>query len=93
MKVTTIRAQAAALYLGGLSIEDVARELHVCYRTARKAILRSGVVLRDPSARLIGRTRPDKAQAAARVPDVAGTGLVEYQHAPATGQATGEPWN
>jgi len=62
MKVPKISPQAGALYLSGLSIEDVARELHVSYRTARKAIQMAGVPLRDPSARLVGRTRPDKQQ-------------------------------
>lgn len=48
------------MYQEGLSIDAVAKELGVTYRTARKAIRGSGVLLRDPSARLRGRTRPDK---------------------------------
>lgn len=60
MKVNRIAEQAAEMYEGGLSIEGVAKELGVAYRTARKAIYSQGVVARDPSARLVGRTRPDK---------------------------------
>ena len=60
MKVDRIKGEAAALYEGGLSIEQVADELGTCYRTARKAIFLGGARLRDPSTRLIGRTRPDK---------------------------------
>ena len=60
MKVNKISEQAAELYQGGLSIEGVAKELGVAYRTARKAIYSQGVIARDPSARLVGRTRPDK---------------------------------
>ncbi len=48
------------MYQEGMSIDAVALELGVTYRTARKAIRSNGVVLRDPSARLRGRTRPDK---------------------------------
>jgi hypothetical protein len=60
MKVTQISEEAVRLYEGGLSLEAVAKELGVAYRTARKAIYGAGVVARDPSARLVGRTRPDK---------------------------------
>jgi hypothetical protein len=60
MKVDRIKGEAAAIYEGGLSIEQVANELGTCYRTARKAIFLGGAHLRDPSTRLIGRTRPDK---------------------------------
>lgn len=60
MKVNTIAEQAADLYQKGLSIEAVAAELGVAYRTARKAIYSRGVAARDPSERLMGRTRPDK---------------------------------
>jgi hypothetical protein len=48
------------MYLEGHSIEAISREMKVAYRTARKAILSEGVVLRGPSERLLGRTRPDK---------------------------------
>lgn len=48
------------MYVEGMSIDAVALELGVTYRTARKAIRNSGVILRDPSSRLRGRTRPDK---------------------------------
>lgn len=59
MKRDKIAVQAAEMYLGGKSIEDVAKDLRVAYRTARAAILSvEGVELRDPSARLYGRTRP-----------------------------------
>lgn len=60
MKSTRIAEKAAELYLEGKAIETVADELGVAYRTARKAIYSKGVTLRDPSARLVGRTRPDK---------------------------------
>ena len=48
------------MYVDGLSVEAVAAELGVAYRTARKAIRLQGVEFRDPHARLVGRTRPDK---------------------------------
>lgn len=60
MKADKIAAEAASLYEDGLSIDGVAKELGVAYRTARKAIYSTGVSPRDPSARLVGRTRPDK---------------------------------
>lgn len=63
MKAHKIAEKAATLYEDGLSIEAVAKELHVAYRTARKAIYSTGVEPRDPSARLVGRTRPDKRRA------------------------------
>ncbi len=65
MKVASIQEEAVKLYEGGLAIEAVAKELGVAYRTARKAIYSKGVVARDPSARLVGRTSPTgkKAQA------------------------------
>jgi hypothetical protein len=62
VKVDKIAAEAASLYENGMSIEAVAKELKVAYRTARKAIYSTGVEPRDPSARLVGRTRPDKKQ-------------------------------
>ena len=60
MKSTTISDRAAELYVKGLAVEAVAEELGVAYRTARKAIQAKGIVFRDPSQRLVGRTRPDK---------------------------------
>jgi hypothetical protein len=60
VKVDKIAAEAASMYENGMSIEAVAKELKVAYRTARKAIYSTGVEPRDPSARLVGRTRPDK---------------------------------
>ena len=54
-----ISNEATELYVSGLSVEAVADRLEVAYRTARKAILMSGTPLRDPSLRLIGRTRPN----------------------------------
>lgn len=59
MKAHRIAERAAELYTEGYSIEAVAKELNVAYRTARKAIYSTGVVARDPSERLVGRTRPD----------------------------------
>jgi len=60
MKVDKIADVAAEMYEGGASIETIAAELDVSYRTARKALWSKDVVFRDPSARLVGRTRPDK---------------------------------
>lgn len=60
MKSANIAQQAAELYDKGMAIEAVAKELGVAYRTARKAIYSQGTVVRDPSNRLVGRTRPDK---------------------------------
>lgn len=65
MKVDKIADKAAELYEGGMAIEAVAKELNVAYRTARKAIYSKGVEARDPSARLVGRTRPDKRKVSA----------------------------
>lgn len=58
MKVASIQTQAIKLYKKGLAIDAVAEELGVAYRTARKAIYSQGVIVRDPSARLLGRTSP-----------------------------------
>lgn len=74
MKVDKVAEQAAELYESGLSIEAVAKELNIAYRTARKAIRSKGVVTRDPSARLVGRTRPDKAAERAEAARYAATG-------------------
>ena len=58
MKVASIQDEAVKLYKSGLSMEAVAKELGVAYRTARKAFYSKGVEARDPSARLVGRTSP-----------------------------------
>jgi hypothetical protein len=58
LKVASIQKEAVRLYKSGLSMEAVALELGVAYRTARKAIYSNGVEARDPSARLLGRTSP-----------------------------------
>lgn len=60
LKSERISEQAAELYTAGLSVEAVASQLGVAYRTARKAIWAQGVEFRDPHARLVGRTRPDR---------------------------------
>lgn len=60
MKSKKLSEQAAKLYVEGLAVEAVAEHLGVAYRTARKAIREGGVEFRDPSQRLVGRTRPDK---------------------------------
>lgn len=60
-RASEVAGLAAELYTGGLSVEAVAAELGVAYRTARKAILSTGTEFRDPSERLVGRTRPDRA--------------------------------
>lgn len=65
MKHQRIADKAAELYSSGMSVEAVASELGVAYRTARKAIWTKGVEFRDPSARLVGRTRPDKSKLSA----------------------------
>lgn len=57
-KSERLSSEASKLYLSGLSIDAVSKELGVTYRTARKSILITGVILRDPSKRLVGRTRP-----------------------------------
>lgn len=59
-KSKNLEPTASKMYVEGMSIDAVALELGVTYRTARKAIRNSGVILRDPSSRLRGRTRPDK---------------------------------
>lgn len=59
-KSKKLEPTASKMYQEGLSIDAVAKELGVTYRTARKAIRGGGVILRDPSTRLRGRTRPDK---------------------------------
>lgn len=58
MKSTSLTPKASELYTSGMSIDAVAKELGVSYRTARKAIFNSGTLLRNPSERLRGRTRP-----------------------------------
>jgi orotate phosphoribosyltransferase-like protein len=60
MKYDRLADQAAEMYNQGMSVDAVASELGIAYRTARKAIWAKGVEFRDPSARLVGRTRPDK---------------------------------
>lgn len=60
MKADKLAAEAASMYEDGLSIDSVAKELGIAYRTARKAIYSTGVTVRGPSERLVGRTRPDK---------------------------------
>jgi transposase len=60
MKYDKFADQAAEMYKNGMSVDAVASELDIAYRTARKAIRAKGIEFRDPSARLVGRTRPDK---------------------------------
>lgn len=60
MKSQRLAEEAAKLYVEGLAVEAVALRLGVAYRTARKAIRAGGVEFRDPSQRLVGRTRPDR---------------------------------
>lgn len=55
-----IATQVKDLYLSGLSVESIAKQLDISYRTAKKALEKSGTELRDPSTRLKGRTRPTK---------------------------------
>jgi transposase len=63
MKHEKIAVEAARMYTEGYSLENIAKEFRVAYRTARKAVFSQGVELRDPSTRLVGRTRPDKKKA------------------------------
>lgn len=58
MKVAKISDEAIKLYQEGLAIETIAEELGVSYRTARKAVNLNGVIIRDPSTRVKGRTDP-----------------------------------
>jgi transposase len=60
LKSQRLAEEAAKLYVEGLAVEAVALRLGVAYRTARKAIRAGGVEFRDPSQRLVGRTRPDR---------------------------------
>ena len=60
VKSAAIAEHAARMYQEGYSIDAIALEMGVAYRTARKAIFSQGVTLRGPSERLIGRTRPRK---------------------------------
>jgi orotate phosphoribosyltransferase-like protein len=60
LKSKRLSKKASDLYISGLSVQDVASELGIAYRTARKAILMSGVDFRDSSARLLGRTGPKR---------------------------------
>jgi hypothetical protein len=60
VKSQRLAEEAAKLYVEGLAVEAVAMKLGVAYRTARKAIKAGGVEFRDPSQRLVGRTRPDR---------------------------------
>lgn len=64
MKHEKIAVEAARMYTEGYSLEKIAKEFGVAYRTARKAVFSQGVELRDPSTRLVGRTRPDKKRVA-----------------------------
>jgi predicted transcriptional regulator len=99
MKVDLIARAAAEMYESGMSIEQVAAELGVAYRTARKAIRMAGVENRGPSERLIGRTRPDKAaeRAEAMLPEVEAepaAWIVPVACAPEslTEPLVGDPW-
>lgn len=60
MKSQRLAEEAAKMYTEGLAVEAVAKQLGVAYRTARKAIKAGGIEFRDPSQRLVGRTRPDR---------------------------------
>jgi hypothetical protein len=60
MKSQRLAEEAAKMYSDGLAVEAVAQKLGVAYRTARKAIKAGGIEFRDPSQRLVGRTRPDR---------------------------------
>jgi hypothetical protein len=53
----TDAATAGRLYTSGLSIDAVGKNLGVSYAKARRLVREAGVELRDPSARLKGRTR------------------------------------
>jgi transposase len=55
-----IQQRVAELYSGGKSIVEVAQTLGVTYGRVRRLLRASSIELRDPSQRLVGRTRPDK---------------------------------
>jgi len=51
---------AGRMYSSGMSVDAVAKSNGISYPKARRLIRESGVELRDPSARLKGRTRKSK---------------------------------
>lgn len=55
-----IQEQVANLYTGGKSIVEVAGTLGITYGRVRRLLRSANIELRDPSQRLVGRTRPDK---------------------------------
>jgi hypothetical protein len=59
-KAESISDSAVEMYVAGDALELVAEKLGVTYRTARKGLNLRGVEVRDPSTRLLGRTRPDR---------------------------------
>jgi hypothetical protein len=50
-------AAVGRLYQTGMSVDAIAKSNSVSYAKARRLLRESGVELRDPSARLKGRTR------------------------------------
>ena len=60
MIVKKISKEVAEMYQNGYSIEAIAKEFDIAYRTARKAVWAEGLELRNPSERLKGKTRPTK---------------------------------
>jgi hypothetical protein len=61
MTTATITSnQAAALYMAGKSVDEVATELSITYGKARKLIAESGTPIRNTSDRLKGKTRKAK---------------------------------
>lgn len=51
-KIPTDDAEIARLYLGGMSLTDVSRLMHITYVTARNRLRAMGVELRPPGTRL-----------------------------------------
>ena len=54
--------EAAQLYIQGKPVVEVAKDLEITYGQARRLIASAGVSMRDPSARLKGRTHLDLAK-------------------------------
>jgi DNA-directed RNA polymerase specialized sigma24 family protein len=52
------KAYVLRRYNEGASLETISKEIGSTYRTVRASLFAAGGELRDPSARLRGRTRP-----------------------------------
>jgi hypothetical protein len=52
--------QVRTHYLSGESVTQVATALGITYGRVRRIMCAASIELRDPSQRLVGKTRPDK---------------------------------